>query len=207
MRVDTLERGLDELGLDLPSETRASLTAYAALLAKWNRVFNLTAIRDPRDILTHHLLDSLAVVPHLAGITRLADVGSGGGLPGIPLAIACPALEVVSIEAVNKKASFQQQAKIELGLSNFSVDNRRVEDVALVPLADAVISRAFSDLTDFVTLTRHLLRPGGRWLAMKGVAPGDEIAALPGDVRVLRIEPLTVPGLDAERHLIILEQA
>ncbi|HJV26774.1 MAG TPA: 16S rRNA (guanine(527)-N(7))-methyltransferase RsmG [Aromatoleum sp.] len=209
MSAMTLERGLAELCLDFSPEVQAKLLAFAALLQKWNKVYNLTSIRDAGQVLTHHLLDSLAMLPHLSGIARLADVGSGGGLPGIPLAIATqsrePALAISSIETVNKKATFQQQAKIELGLGNFTVLNERVENVRPAVPFDAVISRAFSELTDFVTLTAHLLRPGGRFLAMKGVYPDDEIARLPSAFRVVEVRQLTVPGLGAERHLIILE--
>ncbi|MBA4741251.1 MAG: 16S rRNA (guanine(527)-N(7))-methyltransferase RsmG [Azoarcus sp.] len=201
-----LDRGLAELGLDLPSDARARLLAFAALLGKWNRVYNLTAIRSPEQAVTHHLLDSLAVLPHLGSIARLADIGSGGGLPGIPLAIARPELVITSIETVGKKASFQQQAKIELGLTNFAPLHARVEDVQPEAPFDAVISRAFSEIADFVRLTRHLLAPGGRFLAMKGVYPRDELAALPDGVRVVEAQPVDVPGLDAERHLIILER-
>ncbi|MCK9985827.1 MAG: 16S rRNA (guanine527-N7)-methyltransferase [Azoarcus sp.] len=207
----TLERGLAQMGLTLPVDVQTKLLAFAALLQKWNKVYNLTSIRDPGQILTHHLLDSLAVLPQLAGIERLADVGSGGGLPGIPLAIATagqhPALAITSIETVNKKASFQQQAKIELGLANFTVVNERVENVHPDVPFDAIVSRAFSELADFVGLTQHLLRPGGRFLAMKGVYPHDEIARLPADFRVVEAVPLTVPGLGAERHLIIVEKS
>ena len=203
-----LEEGLAALGLALPRDSRERLLAFGALLLKWNRVYNLTAIREPAQMLTHHLLDSLAVVPHVRALgdaLRLADVGSGGGLPGIPLALALPRWSVSSIETVSKKASFQQQARIELGLDNFTVINERVENVCPEPAFDAVISRAFSDLGDFVALTRHLLAPGGRLLAMKGVYPEAEIAALPDDVRLLETIALAVPGLDAARHLLILE--
>jgi 16S rRNA (guanine527-N7)-methyltransferase len=200
-----LERGLAALAPELPAEVRARLAAYAALLVKWNKVYNLTAIRDPQSVVGLHLLDSLAVLPWLEGVATLADVGSGGGLPGIPLAIARPALAVTSIETVNKKAAFQQQAKIELGLSNFTVVNARVEDVKPEHRFDAVISRAFSELADFVRLTAHLVAPGGRLLAMKGVYPRDEIARLPAGFRVAAAHRLAVPGLTAERHLIILE--
>lgn len=202
-----LDRGLAELKLQLSPDARQKLLDFAALLGKWNRVYNLTAIRSPEQAITHHLLDSLVVLPHLEGIARLADIGSGGGLPGIPLAIARPDLQISSIETVGKKASFQQQAKIELGLSNFMPVHARVEDVVPQAPFDAVISRAFSDIADFVRLTRHLLGPGGRFLAMKGVYPRDELASLPDDVHVVVTHPLTVPGLDAERHLIILERA
>lgn len=200
-----LAHGLAGLGLDLPAPAAQKLLAYRSLLLKWNRVYNLTAIRAPDQALTHHLLDSLAVLTFLAAVGRLADVGSGGGLPGIPLAIARPTLDVSSIETVGKKASFQQQAKIELGLSNFTVLNERVENVRSAGEFDAVISRAFSSLAEFAALTRHLLRPGGRWLAMKGGVPEDEIAALPPDIAVVAVHPLRVPGLDAERNLIVME--
>lgn len=207
----TLAQGLAAMGLDVPADAQAKLLAFAALLQKWNRVYNLTSIRDAGQMLTHHLLDSLAVLPHLAGIERLADVGSGGGLPGIPLAIAGaarrPPLAITSIETVGKKASFQQQAKIELALANFTVVNERVENVRPERPFDAVISRAFSELADFAALTAHLLRPGGRFLAMKGVYPHDEIARLPSAFRVVGAVPLTVPGLGAERHLIIVEKS
>jgi 16S rRNA (guanine527-N7)-methyltransferase len=210
MSAVQLDNGLAALGVSLSEQARARLLAFAALLAKWNRVYNLTSIRDAQQVVTHHLLDSLAVLPHLGGIARLADVGSGGGLPGIPLAIAAgecrPDLAVTSIETVHKKAAFQQQAKIELGLANFTVINERVENVRPEPPFEAVISRAFSELADFAGLTAHLLAPGGRLLAMKGVYPREEIARLPASFRVVEARPLTVPGLGAERHLIILER-
>lgn len=200
-----LDEGLAALGVTLPAGARERLLGYAALLLKWNRVYNLTAIRDPGQAVTHHLLDALSVLPHLGAIARLADVGSGGGLPGIPLALARPDLAVTSVEAVGKKASFQQQARIELGLANFEVVCARVENVRVELPFDAVISRAFSELADFVALTRHLLRPGGRLMAMKGVYPRDELERLPAGVRVAAAPALAVPGLAAQRHLIILE--
>jgi 16S rRNA (guanine527-N7)-methyltransferase len=202
-----LDEGLAALGVSLPEAARQRLLAYAALLLKWNRVYNLTAIRDPEQAITHHLLDALAALTYLEGVGRLADVGSGGGLPGIPLAIACPALAVTSIETAGKKASFQQQARIELGLTNFSVVNERVENVRPAVPFDAVISRAFSDLSDFVALTSHLLAPGGRWLAMKGVYPQAELDRLPATVRLVAAPSLRVPGLAAQRHMIILEHS
>ncbi len=199
-----LDRGLEALGLDPSGPVRDRLLAFSALLLKWNRVYNLTAIRDPEQAITHHLLDSLAVLPCLEGVGTLADVGSGGGLPGIPLAIVRPDLAVTSIEAVSKKASFQQQARIELGLANLTIINERVENVRTDTPFDAIISRAFSDVSDFIGLTRHLLAPGGRFLAMKGVYPRDELDRLGKDARVVEARRLEVPGLDAERHLIIL---
>jgi 16S rRNA (guanine527-N7)-methyltransferase len=201
-----LERGLAALGLDLPAAALERLLAYAALLGKWNKVYNLTAIRDPEQIITHHLLDSLAVLPHLAAVRTLADVGSGGGLPGIPLAITRPELAVTSIETVSKKASFQQQARIELGLTNFTPLCVRVEQVRPEIPFDGVISRAFSDLADFVHLVGHLTAPEGHLYAMKGVYPREEIAALPAGWAMDKSIELQVPNLDAERHLIILKR-
>ena len=178
-----LSDGVAALGLALPQEAVDRLLAFGELLLKWNKVYNLTAIRSPQEVITHHLLDSLAVLPHLERVSRLADIGSGGGLPGVALAIVRPGLVVSSIETVGKKASFQQQAKIELGLGNFSVLNKRVEQVQAQGLpggaAEGVISRAFSSLADFVNLSGHLLAEGGALYAMKGAHPADEIAALP----------------------------
>ena len=197
-----LVQGLAGLNLDLPVETQAQLLAFRDLLLKWNKTYNLTALRDPQQAISHHLLDSLAILPHVAA-EPLLDVGSGGGLPGIPLAIVRPALSVRMVDAVQKKATFLQQAAIELGLRNVAVNHARIED--LTGQYAQISSRAFAELKLFVELTRHLLAPGGRWLAMKGVRPDDEIAALPADIVVEQIIPLQVPGLDAERHLIILK--
>jgi 16S rRNA (guanine527-N7)-methyltransferase len=201
-----LAEGLVTLGLALPADTQTRLIAFGELLLKWNKVYNLTAIRAPQEVITHHLLDSLAVLPHLDGVRSLADIGSGGGLPGIPLAIVRPDLAVSSVETVNKKASFQQQAKIELALANFEPLNERVENLRPAQPFDAVISRAFSELALFVDLAGHLLAPGGRMLAMKGVYPDDEIARLPAGWHVARSDRLNVPGLGAERHLITVER-
>lgn len=204
--ADQLASGIAALGLVLPAEGMKSLSAYLALLGKWNRVYNLTAIRDEADMVSHHLLDSLAVAPHLAGVDTLADVGSGAGLPALPLAIALPNLAVTSIEANQKKVAFQQQAKIELGLANVTVHCGRVEALT-GQVFDAVISRAFSELADFVRLAGHLVKAGGRLLAMKGVYPEDELKRLPAGWRLAAAPALVVPGLDAQRHLIILERA
>ena len=205
-----LAEGIAELGLVLAEETVERLLAFGELLLKWNKVYNLTAIRNPQEVITHHLLDSLAVLPQLPAAGRLADIGSGGGLPGVVLAIVNPGLIVSSIETVGKKASFQQQAKIELGLGNFSVFNKRVEQVRAEDLpggaADGVISRAFSSLADFVNLSGHLVADGGALYAMKGVHPADEIAALPAGWAVAELRALTVPGLEAERHLLVLRR-
>ena len=202
MSRNALADGLAELHLELSDATQDKLLAFRDLLLKWNRTYNLTALRDPAQAISHHLLDSLAIVPHV-GTGTLLDVGSGGGLPGIPLAITRPELSVSMVDTVQKKATFLQQASIELGLKNVAVHHARVEEMA--GQYAQISSRAFSELALFVSLTRHLLAPGGRWLAMKGVRPDEEIAALPADVSVETIIPLSVPGLDAERHLIILK--
>lgn len=202
MSGTTLAGGLAALGLDLSAAAQDKLLAYRDFLLKWNRTYNLTALRDPGLAVSHHLLDSLAILPWIAG-DNLLDVGSGGGLPGIPLAIARPELQVTMVDTVQKKATFLQQAAIELELPNVRAVHARVED--LTGQFAQITSRAFSELAEFVRLTRHLLMPGGRWLAMKGVRPEAEIAALPPEVRVEAVEPLQVPGLDAERHLIIMK--
>ena len=206
---DALTDGIQALGLDLPADTPARLDAFARLLIKWNKVYNLTAIRDEAQVLTHHLLDSLSVLPALSGITRLVDVGSGGGLPGVVLAIARPDLQVDSVETVQKKASFQNQARIELKLPNFRAHHARIENwqPAYAPAApDGIISRAFADLADFVTLTAHLAGPDTRILAMKGIDPADEIARIPAGFVLEQSIELAVPGLDAERHLLIVKR-
>jgi 16S rRNA (guanine527-N7)-methyltransferase len=196
-----LQDGLNALNVPIAPGSIEKLERYSALLAKWNRVYNLTAIRDADEMVTHHLLDSLSVLPHLGAVKTLADVGSGGGLPGLTLAICRPDLEVVSIEASQKKAAFQQQAKIELGLMNVSIHCGRVESFSGV--FDAAISRAFAELADFVRLAGHLTR---RLFAMKGVYPKAELDYLPQAWRLAEAFKLTVPGLGAERHLIILEK-
>ncbi|GIK24780.1 MAG: ribosomal RNA small subunit methyltransferase G [Betaproteobacteria bacterium] len=199
---EQLARGLAALGLDLPPAAQEKLLAYAALLGKWNKVYNLTALRDEQQVVSHHLLDSLAVLPHLGGAKRVADIGSGGGLPGIPLAIARPDLQVALVESNQKKSAFQQQAKIELGLANVSVHCERVEAWQPEEKCDVVISRAFSDLAEFVKLSGHLLAEGGALLAMKGVHPYEEIAQLPAGWRVAEVTPLQVPGVEGARHLV-----
>ena len=197
----TLAAGLAELGISLSGEPQQKLLAFRDLLLKWNKIYNLTALRDPEQAISHHLLDSLAILPHI-GSGPLLDVGSGGGLPGIPLAIARPDLSVSMVDTVQKKATFLQQASIELGLKNVAVHHARVEEMQ--GQYAQVSSRAFAEIGLFVSLTRHLLAPGGRWLAMKGLRPDEELKALPDDIAVEAIVPLLVPGLAAERHLIIL---
>lgn len=203
----TLAEGVARLGLSLPAEHLQKISAYAALLLKWNKTYNLTAVRDADGILALHLLDSLALLPHLdaANHSALLDIGSGGGLPGIPLAIARPDLAVTLLDSNSKKSAFQQQAVIELGLANVKVVNSRVELFKPAQAFPQIVSRAFSELADFVNLSRHLLAPDGRWLAMKGVFPTEELARLPEDVTVRDAIRLSVPGVDAERHLVVLQ--
>ena len=209
-----LEATLTELGLPLaPVEC---LLLYLDLLARWNATYNLTAVRDPQDMLRQHLADCLAVVGPMARQlaqppgggadaasrpVRVLDVGSGGGLPGVVLAAMFPHWQVVCVDTVGKKAAFIRQAAVELGLRNLSGEHARVEALRATPF-DVITSRAFASLVDFTRLTRSLLAPQGVWMAMKGRAPTEELAALPGDIEVFHVEPLTVPGLQAERCLV-----
>ena len=198
-----LARGLRELDIDLPARAREQLLAYVALLAKWNRTYSLTAIRDPLAMVRQHLLDSLSVLPHLpmpdAG--RLADVGSGAGLPGIPLAIARPTWHVALAESSEKKSAFLRQAAIELALANVEVHAGRVETWRPATLFSVVISRAFAALAAFASACAHLLAPHGALAAMKGALARDELEGLGGwDCSVLA---LRVPLVDAERHLVL----
>ena len=203
-----LASGARELGLDLSDAQQAKLLDYVALLAKWNAVYNLTAIRDPQQMLVQHILDSLSIVPHLAprGPASVLDVGSGGGLPGIVLAIVLPEWTVTVNDIVQKKTAFQAQAKAELGLTNLSVVTGRVETLqpgAEVPAKfDVIVSRAFAELADFVTLARHLVAEHGAIWAMKGVRPDGEIDRLPAGAHVEEVIRLNVPSLKAERHLV-----
>jgi len=198
-----LARGLEEMGLHLDLATQSRLLSYVALMQKWNKVYNLTAVRDPEKMITQHLLDSLAVLPHIAG-RRVIDVGTGPGLPGIPLALANPALEVTLLDSNHKKTSFLRQACLELGLNNATVACERVEAWRPEEKYDVVISRAFSDLAEFASLALHLCGDMGLMLAMKGIYPHEELTRLPATVVLQGVEPLKVPGLDAERHLVLL---
>lgn len=210
-----LDEGLRQLGgagVSLPPGARARLVRYLELLAEWNRTYNLTAIREPERMVTHHVLDALAVLPHLPDATahpglRLLDVGSGGGVPAIPLAIARPAWRVVALDSSHKKGAFLTQVVIELPLPNVEVVVARVEDYAPPARFDVVISRAFSDIATFVESSARHLADGGRLVAMKGVYPDEEIAQLPPGFHVVAAPALVVPGLDAERHLIVIERA
>ena len=193
------------LGLQLSEDQRRKLLDYLALLGRWNRTYNLTAVRDPADMLRQHVVDCLAAVPALRrtspGPRRVLDVGSGGGLPGIVWAIAEPGLDVTCVDSVGKKTAFIQQAASALRLDNVRVEHTRVEDVRSAPF-DIVTSRAFASLADFIGATSELAKPTGIWLAMKGKLPLDEIAALPSGFQAFHVERLEVPGLEAERSLI-----
>jgi len=206
-RAMTLEEGARALDLRLSGEQLARLRGYVDLLAKWNRTYNLTAIREPERMITHHVLDALAILPHLKRFAgaRVLDVGSGGGVPGIPLAIAQPEWRVTLLDSNSKKTTFLTQAVIELALPNVDVTTARVEAFASAVAYDVVVSRAFSDLADFATSSaRHVAR-GGVLAAMKGVHPDEELAQLPAGFRVLAAPAIDVPGLDAARHLILIE--
>ena len=210
-----LDAGLQALSLDVA--LAAPLLAYLALLARWNKTYNLTAIRDPREMVAKHLLDSLAMHPfldehvldgHVVGdVETLADLGTGAGLPGIPLAIARPALQVTLVESNGKKARFMREALRQLGLRNASVVESRIEAFEAPAQFDAITARALATLPLILELGGHLLKPGGKLLAMKGAHPGEEIAALPAGWRLEKAYPLTVPGLAAERHLLVVARA
>jgi 16S rRNA (guanine527-N7)-methyltransferase len=211
MTTQRLADGLARLKLSLPPETQQKLLDYLALVQKWNKVYNLTAVRDADRMLTHHLLDSLAVVPPLLlttiGPKTILDVGSGAGLPGIPLALALPDAQVTLLDSNHKKAAFLSQAVIELNLDNAKVICERIEKYQLNQLFSVVISRAFSDLSEFVALAGRLVAPGGVLLAMKGVHPFEEITQLKGGFKLSGVTSLEVPGLDAARHLVFLKAA
>ena len=210
---ERLHAGCQALGLALDETQRVKLLDFMGLLQKWNKVYNLTAVRNPEEMLTHHLLDSLAAVAplrrHLAqqggAGRRLLDVGSGGGLPGVVFAICCPDLDVSCVDTVAKKAAFIQQAAATLRLPNLHGIHARVESLA--GPYDVVSCRAFASLPDFTAWSRGALAPQGVWLAMKGKHPQDELAALPADVQVFHVEPLQVPGLDAERCIVWMRRS
>ncbi len=204
-----LTAGAAAFGLAPDSGQIDTLLAYLALLAKWNRIYNLTAIRDPARMLEQHLLDSMSVIAPLRrwspdGPRRVLDVGSGAGLPGVVIATLIPAFDVTCVDAVGKKASFVRQAAAELGLHNLRSRHARIESLTDEPF-DLITSRAFATLADFTALTRHLLAPGGAWLAMKGKHPTAEIDALPASIAVFHVEQVHVPGLDADRCLVWMQ--
>jgi len=211
MSRDVLTSGLRALGLQLGDEQVSLLLDYLVLLQKWNKVYNLTAVRDPAEMMTHHLLDSLAAIGPLLRQTggqpvKLLDVGSGGGLPGVVIAITCPHIDVTCVDTVGKKAAFIQQAAAALKLPNLRGVHARVESLKAEEGVgfDVVCSRAFASLVDFTAWSSSALKPGAVWMAMKGKHPADEIAALPASVVVFHVEQLVVPGLDAERCIVWL---
>lgn len=207
----TLRDGAQKLGIALNDVQQTQLLAYLALLAKWNRTYNLTSIREPAQMMTHHLLDSLAVIPAFIGAKNVLDVGAGGGLPGMVLAIwgmtSQPEMRVSMIDTVHKKTAFLTQVKAEMGLKNVRVHTARVEQLEVPQKFDVITSRAFAELSDFINWSAHLLTDDGQFIALKGVQPDDEIARLPEGWKVTEVRPILVPGLDAERHLIYIRRA
>jgi 16S rRNA (guanine527-N7)-methyltransferase len=201
-----LERGIAELGLGLGHRERTRLLQHLELLEKWNRVHSLTAVRDLEKAVSVHLLDSLAVVPYVTG-KRLLDVGSGAGFPGIPIAVARPEIDVHLLDSNHKKHAFLTQAVAELGLKNAHAVCERVESWRPAVQFDCIISRALAEIGEVVALVKHLLAPGGVIAAMKGIHPFEEIERIPPDFRVRQVHALAVPGLHAERHLVLVERA
>ncbi len=201
-----LTEGVKSLALSLSSEQIDKMIAYLALLSKWNSVYNLTSVRDPKDMVRQHLLDSLSAAHAFRDARHVLDVGSGGGLPGMILAITYPQIRISMIDTVNKKTAFLTQAKTELGLSNVTVHTGRVEALEVAQKFDVITSRAFSELSNFVNWSAHLLADDGQFMAMKGVTPDQEIQRLPEGWAVTAVEPLAVPGLDVERHLIYIKK-
>lgn len=203
----SLSAGVQEMGLALSEAQIDQMLAYLALLSKWNAVYNLTAIRDPQEMVKQHLLDSLSAAPAFVDARNVLDVGAGGGLPGMMLAIAYPQTRISMIDTVSKKTAFLSQAKAELGLSNVTVFTGRVEQLEVTEKFDVITSRAFSELCNFINWSGHLLAEGGQFIAMKGVAPAQEIERLPAGWAVTGVQPLQVPGLNAERHLVFVRRA
>lgn len=198
-----LEKRIGQMALDVSATQLDQLVEYLSLLEKWNKAFNLTAIRNPEEMIDRHLVDSLSILEYVQG-PRIIDVGSGPGLPGIPLAICRPDISVTTLDSNGKKTRFQNQVKLALGLDNLTVINGRAEQCETEPFNE-VISRAFASLSDMITWTRQLCASDGVFLAMKGLYPEEEIAAMPEGIRLKTTYPLTVPGTDGERHLIVLE--
>ncbi len=203
--AEELTQGARELGVDLTDAQQQKLLGYLALLIKWNKAYNLTAVRDPDEMVSRHLLDSLSVIPFIEG-ERWLDVGSGGGMPGIPLAILFPEMKVTVLDSNGKKTRFLTQVKLELKLDNLEVIHSRAEAFQPVLPFTGIISRAFSSLEDFTQWTRHMGDKETRWLAMKGLHPADELVALPADFHLQSAQALAVPGCQGQRHLLILRR-
>ena len=201
-----LADGIADMQLDVSPEQQTKLMSYLQLMHKWNAVYNLTSLRDPMQMVTHHLLDSLAAVPAFANAHNVLDVGAGGGLPGTVLAITRPDMKVAMIDTVHKKTAFLTQVKAELGLSNVTVHTMKVQDLQVSDKFDVITSRAFADLSDFVNWSGHLLAERGKFIALKGVAPSEERERLPQEWKVTDLQPLQVPRLGAERHLVFIER-
>ncbi|CDG85862.1 16S rRNA (guanine(527)-N(7))-methyltransferase RsmG [Janthinobacterium agaricidamnosum] len=205
--AQVLNQGVAELELGLTPAQTEKLLDYLALLFKWNAVYNLTSVRDPMLMVTQHVLDSLAAVPAFAGAANVLDVGAGGGLPGVVLAIARPDMKVSMIDTVHKKTAFLTQVKAELELANVTVYTKRVEQLEVQRKFDVITSRAFADLSDFVNWSGHVLAEGGQFIALKGVAPPDERERLPAEWKVSELRAIQVPGLNAERHLVFMTRS
>jgi len=203
---EVLNDGIEAMDLPLWAAQREQLMDYLALMAKWNGVYNLTSLRDPMQMVTHHLLDSLAAVSAFESAKNVLDVGAGGGLPGIVLAIVRPDMQVSLIDTVHKKTAFLTQVKAELGLKNVTVYTMKVQELKAGPF-DVITSRAFADLSDFVNWSGHLLAEGGRFIALKGTAPADEQERLPGEWKIQELRPIKVPKVEAERHLVFIEKS
>jgi 16S rRNA (guanine527-N7)-methyltransferase len=204
---EDIARGAQAMGVGLSKEAGATMAAHLRLVEKWNRVHNLTAVRETEQMVVLHVLDSLSLLPHLGEAKRVVDVGTGAGFPGIPLAIARPEVSFTLLDSSHKKCSFLEQVRTELKLSNVSVACERVEQYRPPEPFDTVASRAFAELSDFVTQSQHLAAPRARFLAMKGVYPFEEIARMPATHRVAQVVELAVPSLEAKRHLVLLEAA
>ena len=206
-RAPTLDQACEQLGLDLSAAQKRRLLAFLDLMARWSATYNLTSIRDKSEMLTHHLYDCLAIVPALGRelakqpARQLLDVGSGGGLPGVVIAVALPDVQITCVDAVRKKVAFVRQVGLELGLPNLSPVHGRIESLQLGPF-NVIASRAYASLLETVKATQRLLAPGGRWLSMKGKTPDQEIAALPAGIEAFHVEHLVVPGVSADRCII-----
>lgn len=202
-----LADGVQEMKLDMSQVQQDKLLDYLALMNKWNSVYNLTSLRDPMQMVTHHLLDSLAAVPAFAAARNVLDVGAGGGLPGVVLAICRPGMNVSMIDTVHKKTAFLKQVKAELELANVTVYTMKVQELELSDKFDVITSRAFADLSDFLNWSGHLLAEGGKFIALKGTAPAEEQERIPGEWKISGLQPLQVPRLGAERHLVFVERS